>query len=43
MKIMLVLQSLVGGGAERVAVVLAGALAGKGQELLLVSDKTRVD
>ena len=43
MKIMLVLQSLVGGGAERVAVVLAGALAGKGHEVLLVSDKTRLD
>lgn len=43
MKIMLVLQSLVGGGAERVAVVLAEALVRKGHEVLLVSDKTRSD
>ena len=41
MKIMFVLQNLVGGGAERVAVVLAGALAEKGHEVVLVSDKTR--
>lgn len=43
MKIMFVLQHLVGGGAERVAVVLAGALVEKGHEVIFASDKERTD
>lgn len=40
---MLVLSGLRGGGAERVAVVLAGGFAEKGHEVLFASDKKRSD
>lgn len=39
MKIMLVLQDLVGGGAERVAVVLANEFRNKGHKVIFASDK----
>ena len=43
MKIMIVISTLTGGGAERVATVLAGEFVKKGHDVVFASDMTRSD